>query len=136
MQYPYFRINFHIGPRKQYSTENWKKNGVARLGTMGEYVVPFLALEGEKMRVPDEMCLETGKTNRLIDQVSAWMAEISPGIRISAELLPTIEKAKLAIRYSGDRFLMHFCQPMLDLEFRMFCLLLWNYLFQVKKAFY
>lgn len=93
----------HIGPRKQYSTENWKKNGVARLGTMGEFVVPFLALEGEKIRIPDDMCLQSGKTNRLIDQVSAWMAEISPGIRISAELLPAIEKAKLAISYSGDR---------------------------------
>lgn len=93
----------HIGPRKQYSTENWKKNGVARLGTMGEFVVPFLAIEGEKIRIPDDMCLKTGKTNRLIDQVSAWMAEISPGIRISAELLPTIEKAKLAISYSGNR---------------------------------
>lgn len=93
----------HIGPKKQYSTENWKKNGVARLGIMGEFVVPFLALEGEKIRIPDDMCMETGKTNRLIDQVSAWMAEISPGIRISAELLPAIEKAKLAISYSGDR---------------------------------
>ncbi len=93
----------HIGPRKHYSIENWRKNGAARLGTMGEFIVPFLALEGEKIRIPDEMCLQTGKTNRLIDQVSAWMAEISPGIRISAELLPAIEKAKLAISYSGDR---------------------------------
>lgn len=93
----------HLGPRKQYSIENWKKNGIVKLGTTGEFVVPFLALEGEKIRIPDEMCLKTGKTNRLIDQVSAWMAEISPGIRISAELLPTIEKAKLAISYSGDR---------------------------------
>ena len=70
---------------------------------MGEFIVPFLALEGETIRVPDEMCLQTGKINRLIDQVSAWMAEISPGIRISAELLPAIEKAKLVISYSGDR---------------------------------
>ncbi len=93
----------HLGPRKQYSTENWKKNGVIKLGTAGEYIVPLLALEGEKIRVPDEMCLENGKTNRLIDQVSAWMEEISPGIRIAAELLPSIEKAKLAISYSGNR---------------------------------
>ena len=34
-----------------------------------------------------------------------------------------------------DWFLMHFCQSMLDLEFHMFCLLLWNCLFQVKKVF-
>lgn len=93
----------HIGPRKQYSIENWKKNGVTKLGIAGEFVVPFLAMEGEKIRVPDEMCLQTGKTNRLIDQVSAWMAEISPGIRIAAELLPSIEKEKLGISYTGNR---------------------------------
>lgn len=62
-------------------------------------------MEGEKIRVPAEMCLQTGKTNRLIDQVSAWMAEISPGIRIAAELLPSIEKAKLEISYSGNRLM-------------------------------
>lgn len=93
----------HLGPRKQYSIENWKKNGAVKLGTTGEFIVPFLALEGERLRVPEEMCLQTGKTNRLIDQVSAWMAEISPGVRISAELMPSIEKAKLAISYSGER---------------------------------
>ncbi len=93
----------HLGPQKQYSVENWKKNGVARLGATGEYVVPFLATEGERIRVPDPLCLPTGKTNRLIDQVSAWMAEISQGIRITAELLPLIEKAKLSISYSGER---------------------------------
>ena len=93
----------HIGPKKQYSVENWKKNGIVNLGAAGEFVVPFLALAGEKIRVPDEMCLQSGKTNRLIDQVSAWMAEISPGIRITAELLPSVEKAKLAISYSGNR---------------------------------
>lgn len=92
----------HLGPQKQYSIENWKRNGVAKLGTKGEFVVPFLALEGERIRVPKEMCLPTGKTNRLNDQVSAWMAEISPGIRLTAELLPAIEKAKLAISYIGN----------------------------------
>lgn len=91
----------HLGPRKQYSTENWKKDGVNKLGVFGEFVVPFLAMEGETVRVPERMCLNTGKTNRLIDQVSAWMSKISPGIKLSAELLPLIEKAKLNISYSG-----------------------------------
>lgn len=91
----------HLGPRKQYSTENWKKDGVSKLGVFGEFVVPFLAVEGETIRVPENMCLKTGKTNRLIDQVSAWMSKISPGIKLSAELLPLIEKAKLNISYSG-----------------------------------
>ena len=93
----------HLGPRKQYSIENWTKNGVIRLGTTGEFVVPFLATEGEKIKIPDKLCHQKGKSNRLIDQVSAWMSEISPGIRLAAELLPLIEKAKLTISYSGNR---------------------------------
>lgn len=95
----------HLGPKKQYSVENWKKNGIARLGTAGEFIVPFLAMEGEKIKVSDKMCHPLGKTNHLIDQVSAWMSEISPGIRLTAQLLPLIEKAKLEVSYSGDRLI-------------------------------
>lgn len=93
----------HLGPKKQYSVEKWKKNGVIKLGTSGEFVVPFLAMEGEKIKIPDKLCHQKGKTNRLIDQISAWMAEISPGIKLTAQLLPLIEKAKPEISYSGDR---------------------------------
>lgn len=95
----------HIGPQKQYSVENWRRNGVTSFGGAGEFIVPFLATEGEKILVPGSLCHPSGKTNRLIDQVSAWMGEISPGIRLTAELLPLIEKAKLAISYSGDRLM-------------------------------
>ncbi len=93
----------HLGPRKQYSVENWKRNGVIKLGTAGEFVVPFLAMEGDRITVSDKMCHKLGKTNRLMDQVSAWMAEISPGIRLTAQLISLIEKAKLSISYSGER---------------------------------
>ena len=93
----------HLGPQKQYSTENWKRDSVTKFGTIGQYVVPFMAVEGETYKVPDALCLPNSKTNRLIDQVSAWMSEISPGIKLSAEMLTAIEKATLSIRYSGKR---------------------------------
>ena len=93
----------HLGPKKQYSVENWRKNGIIKLGTAGEFVVPFLATEGEKIKIPDKLCHPKGKTNRLIDKVSAWMGEISPGVRLTAQILPLIEKAKLEISYREDR---------------------------------
>ena len=93
----------HLGPQKYYSMENWKKGRASRLGTAGEFAVPFLAMEGEKRKVPEKMCHKMGNTDRLIDQVTAWMAEVSPGIRLNAELLPLTEKAKLMISYSGER---------------------------------
>lgn len=92
----------HLAPQKQYSTEKWGHSTVNPLGMRGEYVVPFLAEYGNRYRVADKLCIK-GKSNRLLDQVSAWMAEISPGIKISAELMPLLEQAKLLISYTGER---------------------------------
>ena len=39
----------HLGPKKEYSMEKWKKEGVNELGNCGEFVVPFLAMKGEKI---------------------------------------------------------------------------------------
>lgn len=93
----------HIRPQNGYSAVQWDRKGVNPFGGHGEYAVPFLAKEGNTFRVPDELCIDSGKTNRLYDQVSAWMAEISPGIKISAHYLPFEEQAKLDISYAGQR---------------------------------
>ena len=93
----------HIGPMSDYSASQWDREGINPLGNHGEYVVPFLALEGNRFRVADELCLKTGKTNRLFDQVSAWISELSPGVKISARYFPFEERAKLDISYSGQR---------------------------------
>lgn len=93
----------HIGPRNEYSATNWLREGINPYGSHGEFIVPFLALEGDRFRVPSELCLEEGKTDRLFDQVSAWMSHISPGVKISARYLPMEERAKLNISYAGQR---------------------------------
>ena len=93
----------HIGPRKLYDTENALDRHCTRFGTFGEYVVPYLAVNGDTERVPEGLCLDDGKSDRLIDQVSAWMRLISPGAKVHAEILDGIEKAKLSLSYvSGN----------------------------------
>lgn len=92
----------HIGPMNAYSASQWDREGINPLGVHGEYAVPFLALEGNKYQVPDSLCLASGKTNRLFDQVSAWISELSPGVRISARYMPFEEQAKLDISYAGQ----------------------------------
>ena len=94
----------HLAPQKQYSTEKWGNSEVNPLGARGEFVVPYLAQYGDKIRVADKLC-KKGKSNRLNDQVSAWMSEISPGIKISAEMMPWLEQAKLLISYKGERLI-------------------------------
>lgn len=93
----------HIGPMNEYSAAQWDREGINPLGCHGEYAVPFLALEGNRYQVPQELCLPSGKTNRLFDQVSAWVSELSPGVKISARYMPFEERAKLDISYSGQR---------------------------------
>lgn len=93
----------HIGPLNEYSASQWDREGLNLLGNRGEYAVPFLALEGDSYRVPEPLCLSTGKTNRLFDQVTAWISELSPGIKIGARYDPFEERAKLDISYSGQR---------------------------------
>lgn len=93
----------HIGPRNEYRVPQLDHEGINFLGNNGEFAVPFLALQGDRFQVPVELCLTSGKTNRLFDQVSAWISELSPGVKISARYMPFEERAKLDISYSGRR---------------------------------
>ena len=106
---PLFGGNFnylsaeHIGPKDEYDASQWNREGINPLGVKGEYAVPFLAMEGEQFRVPERLCLDTGKTDRLFDQVSAWLSELSAGVQINARYLPFEEQAKLDFNYTGKR---------------------------------
>ena len=93
----------HIGPRRKYSYSEWIENGINKFGAKGEFVVPFLAINGNSVSVPKMMCLENARTDLLIDQVSAWMEKISPGVRLNTELFSADQEARLKIAYDGEK---------------------------------
>ncbi|MDD3904324.1 MAG: DUF3696 domain-containing protein [Sphaerochaeta sp.] len=88
----------HIGPKKSYETTGWKNN----IGITGEYAPLYLAKNGSK-KISTNMCNKKAKSDTLFDQVSAWMSEISPGIRIKAELFSNLERVKLSMKYENNR---------------------------------
>ena len=94
----------HVGPQRLYDSQSshiaMKAN---RFGGRGEFVVSFLAKYGEKYIVPDELVSKEAKSSSLFDQVSWYMGKISPGVRVHAELMNEINKAKLAFSYEGER---------------------------------
>ena len=92
----------HIGPRIDYKIDSWNPSSADVYGTTGKYIVPFLAMNGESIRVPECLCHEEGKTDSLIDQVSAWMSYISPGVKLSAVMAMGQESARLKLRYAGE----------------------------------
>lgn len=94
----------HIGPQRHYNSSD--SSTVLRLnkfGDKGEFVVPLLAEEGEKSVIPDELVAKEAKSTSLFDQVSWYMRKISPGVRVHAELINEINKARLMFNYEGER---------------------------------
>ena len=48
------------------------------------------------------MCLETASSNKLLDQVQEWMKVISPGVNITTEELPQIDKVVVSYGFQTD----------------------------------
>lgn len=92
----------HLGPQKKYDYSKWNSKGINKLGNRGEFTVPFLAMNGDKFVVPQELCLEESRTNKLFDQVSAWMGKISPGVRLNTELMSADQEARLKVSYNEE----------------------------------
>lgn len=94
----------HLGPQRKYDYSKWNTNGINKFGNRGEYVVPFLSMFGDKIVVPDELCIfdTENRTNKLLDQASVWMGKISPGVRLNTELLAGDQEARLKISYNKD----------------------------------
>lgn len=93
----------HIGPRSYYSSENFRLKGINPMGTRGDYVVPYLAKYGTVFTVSEVMHHPAANSHKLLDEVSAWLGAISPGIQVMVQDLPYEQSARLSVRYSGSR---------------------------------
>ena len=88
-----------LGPQPQYSANRWNNQGINPFGNDGRYTVPFLAIYGNTHRVAEELHHKNARSDRLIDQVNAWMGEISPNIQLEPTFNPIDSTAKLWISY-------------------------------------
>ncbi|WP_293144631.1 MULTISPECIES: DUF3696 domain-containing protein [unclassified Microcoleus] len=113
-----FGNNFHylqaerIGPRPFNEMSDHQVRHLDQLGIKGEYTAHFLSLKGGKL-IPNSSLshpnvkskIEPGevqvKSMELIDQVEAWMGEISPGTRLKIETKYDVDL--MSVQYSyGD----------------------------------
>lgn len=72
------------------------------IGIHGELAAHFLSMYGDTITVPKSMCLETASSDKLLDQVQEWMNLISPGIHITTEELPQIDKVVVSYGFQTD----------------------------------
>ncbi|MEG4328334.1 DUF3696 domain-containing protein [Microcoleus sp. AT3-A2] len=115
-----FGNNFHylqaerIGPRPFNEMSDYQVRQLGQLGIKGEYAAHFLAINGRKV-IPNsslshpEVKLKTqrekeqssAKSMDLIDQVEAWMGEISPGTRLKIDAKSDVDLMSFQYSY-GD----------------------------------
>ncbi|MDY0375086.1 MAG: DUF3696 domain-containing protein [Desulfobacterium sp.] len=84
-----------ISPKSAYEVSDYYIRDLNSLGNHGEYTAHYIAEYGltqlsvEALKHPDSPSLS------LLDNLDKWMSEISPGIRIHAELQPAMNVASL-----------------------------------------
>ena len=114
-----FCDNFHylqaerLGPRTSFNMSDFQVRQLGKLGISGEYAAHFLSVNQEKpilnnrLSHPKVKHLQRGSedpetpSKLLIDQVEAWMGEISPGPKIRLEPKPDVDLISVKYFY-GD----------------------------------
>ena len=84
-----FTDNFHyleaerVGPRSSFEMADFAVREHKQMGTKGQFAVHFLNQYRSK-EVLQELFHPNGRSSSLIDQVTAWMGDVSPGTVIQA----------------------------------------------------
>lgn len=101
-----FNANFQylsaerISPKSVYDVSEYAVNQRRSLGTKGEYTAHFLSQHGNENLSINGLQHPKAKSPYLIDNLNAWMSEITPGVKIITKLIPEINQASLHYQFS------------------------------------
>lgn len=90
-----------ISPKSVYEVSEFAVNQKRSLGIKGEYTAHFLSQHGGKKLLIDKLQHPTALSASLIDNINAWMSDITPGVKIITKLIPEINQASLHYQFSS-----------------------------------
>jgi predicted ATPase len=90
-----------IDPQNQYKTSSYYIDQLQSLGKTGEYTVHYLAKNQYKIISNNTLKHPSAKSDTLMDNVNAWLSEISPGVKAIASLHPDLEVASLKYQFEA-----------------------------------
>ncbi len=93
----------HQAPDKFFSVSSFHIENLRSIGNRGEYAAHYLARYQREIIEQPEYINPKGTTKNLIDQVSAWLNEISDGIRVQAKYILELDVAKLEFLYETGK---------------------------------
>ena len=96
-RFQYINTN-RVAPQKSYSIsdDDIKNNSI---GSKGEYTAHYLNAN-KNSKIIDNLRHKNAKTNRLIENISLWLGDISGGIEIGTEIYRDLEKVSLFYIYN------------------------------------
>lgn len=99
-QFQYLSAN-RISPSTVYAVSDYAVNQKRSLGIMGEYTAHFLAVNGSKNLPIPKLLHPDAANGSIIDNLNAWMSEITPGTKVIAKLIPEINQASLHYQFTS-----------------------------------
>jgi predicted ATPase len=90
-----------ISPKTTYEVSDYAVNQNRSLGIKGEYTAHFIAVNGSKNISIAALAHPDAATASIIDNLNAWMSEITPGTRVIAKLIPEINQASLHYQFAS-----------------------------------
>ena len=88
-----------IGPRPFFETSDFQVRQRGQIGSRGEYAAHFLSVYRDQ-NIPNPILSHPkAESLSLIEQVRAWMGEVSPGTRIERKLSPDMGLVSLQFSY-------------------------------------
>lgn len=92
-----------IGPRVAFEMSDSDVREHRQLGRQGEYVAHYLQVFGDEKVSNERIVRPNAQSNILRHQVEAWMAEISPGVRINLEASNAMDLMSMRFSFAGDK---------------------------------
>lgn len=99
-----FDIHFHylqaerVGPRRFFETSDFLVRQRRQLSADGRFTAHFLSIFGREDISNVHLSHPNAKSLNLLDQVEAWIGEVSPGTRI--QLTPNIDLGVINLQYA------------------------------------
>ncbi|SMC65894.1 Predicted ATPase [Desulfocicer vacuolatum DSM 3385] len=87
-----------LGPSIMYDmSQNSVKQGL--LGALGEYTSHFLSVNGHRLKIEPRRLHPSIPSSFLVNQVNAWLGELSPGVKINVTEVPGADKMLLTYEF-------------------------------------
>jgi predicted ATPase len=92
-----------VSPQSSFETSTYEVIKRKQLGNHGEFAIHYLALNKDAPLLIPELKHQTVRGDTLLENVEAWLTEISPGISMKTQFYPDMDKVRLAFQYDAGR---------------------------------